>query len=230
MGQSSFAQSLLAATCVTGVMFSVAALPFAALKSNVINVELQNQPIFNSELQYLAAPYLSVTGAMSVAVGVGIFGVLGWRNSARKLVSAEASKSDLTKNLATYQAELERIKFSDARLRTQNLSGFLQPETAWAAPASPVVAVPAPVVEPPAIMPLHRVPQPLAQPQVVTNVAHPDAAVPAISHPKPTFAEVPHAVPVEESAEPLESLLSQLQSLSRQVEELRNHSSRHLAA
>lgn len=226
MGQSSFAQSLLAATCVTGVMFSAAALPFAALKTNIVSVELQNQPIFKSELQYLAAPYLSVTGAMSVAVGVGVFGVLGWRNSARKLVSAEATKGDLSKNLATYQAELERIKFSDARLRTQNLSGFLQPESSWVEPSEPVLTVAA---APQPVKSVHRVPQPLAQPRVSVVTAQPTAVPSGYAKVEPS--EPARPTPSDPRQESLETVLTQLQYLSRQVEELRKPPHpRHFAA
>jgi hypothetical protein len=225
MSQSSFAHSLLASTCVTGIIFSATALPFAALKSNVVNVELQNQPIFSSELQYLAAPYLAVAGGMSVAVGVGVFGVLGWRHSARKLSTIESNKAELTKTLAVHQAELERIKFSDARLRNQNLSAFLQPETPWQEASGPMSTHPRVEAQP--AMPVHRLTQPEVSHQQFTSVK-PDAVVINPSRPMPM--ESSHYSGSEMTHEPLESLLSQLQHLSHQVEELKKRSATQLAA
>ncbi len=130
MSQSSFAQALFASACVTGAIFSATTLPFAALKSNVVNIEVQNKPVFTSELQYLAAPYLAVAGGMSLAVGVGVFGLLGWRTSGQTLASTAEANRDLAQRLAAHQLELEQIKFSDARLKSQNLSHFLQAESA----------------------------------------------------------------------------------------------------
>ena len=232
MSQSSFAQSLFASTCVTGVIFSATALPFAALKSNVVNVEVQNQPIFTSELQYLAAPYLTVAGGVSAAVGVGVFGILGWRNSARKLSSTAATNADLSKTLAAHQAELERIKFSDARLRNQDLSQFLQADSAWPAPSAPSRPRPSSnieIVEAQPVIPMHRV----APPEIsTTKLAH--AMKPSIV--PATIAQAGKVVESRSSEspavaqEPLESLMSQIQQLSRQVEELRSPSSTRMAA
>jgi hypothetical protein len=225
MSQSSFAHSLLASTCVTGIIFSATALPFAALKSNVVNVEIQNQPIFSSELQYLAAPYLAVAGGMSVAVGVGVFGVLGWRHSARKLSTIESNKAELTKTLAVHQAELERIKFSDARLRNQNLNAFLQPETPWQKASGPIP--PSSIVDVQPAMPVHSLTQPEVSHQPFTP-AKPNAG--SVNPSRPISVESSRYSDPEMTHEPIESLLSQLQHLSHQVEELKKHSATRLAA
>jgi hypothetical protein len=126
MSQSPFTRSLFISACVTGVLFSGAAVPFSMFKSSVVGIELQNRNIYSSELKYLAGPYLGLAGAVSAAVGVGVFGLMGWRQSARRVVEAESARQEIAHNLAVHQAELERIKFSEARLRSQNLSAFLQ--------------------------------------------------------------------------------------------------------
>jgi hypothetical protein len=232
MSQSSFAQSLFASACVTGVIFSATALPFAALKSNVVNVEVQNKSIVTSELQYLAAPYLAVAGGVSLAVGVGVFGLLGWRNSGQKLASTTEAKDDLSKRLAAHQSELERIKFSDARLTSQDLSQFLHTDPAWPAPT--VVSPPSPssniqIVSDQPVLPMHYIESPATSPAKLAHAMKPSVVSAVIS---PTMAAV-ESRPSDSPAvaqEPLDSLMSQIQQLSRQVEELRSHSSPRIAA
>jgi hypothetical protein len=232
MSQSSFAQSLFASACVTGVIFSATALPFAALKSNVVNVEVQNKSIVTSELQYLAAPYLAVAGGVSLAVGVGVFGLLGWRNSGQKLASTTEAKDDLSKRLAAHQSELERIKFSDARLTSQDLSQFLHTDPAWPAPT--VVSPPSPssniqIVSDQPVLPMHYIESPATSPTKLAHAMKPSVVSAVIS---PTMAAV-ESRPSDSPAvaqEPLDSLMSQIQQLSRQVEELRSHSSPRIAA
>ncbi|MFM7220431.1 MAG: hypothetical protein ACKO21_09505 [Nodosilinea sp.] len=228
MSQSPFAHSLFASTCVAGIIFSATTLPFTAFKSNVVNVELQNQPIFTSELKYLAAPYLTVAGGISIAVGVGVFGVLGWRHSANKLAGSESSKEDLAKSLTAYQSELERIKFSESRLRTQQLSAFLQPsELASRAPEEQ--REPVAVVQPQSIVkPLHRSEQQLDTSHHLAISAQPNPAT--IAHSKSYTTGLSRQIVSEVEHEPFENLLSQLHHLSRQVEDLKNSSSSRLAA
>ncbi len=232
MSQSSFTHSLFASTCVAGIIFSAATLPFTALRSNVVNVELQNQPVFASELKYLAAPYLTVAGGISIAVGVGVFGVLGWRHSVSKLAGSESLKADLAKSLTAYQAELERIKFSESRLRTQKLGAFLEPsesslEAIYQGFGEQKDSV-ATVQPQSMVKSLHRSEPQLDGHHHLAVSAQPTSA--AVSHGKaystspmrPSVAEVEH--------EPFENLLTQLHHLSRQVEDLKNSSTSQLAA
>jgi hypothetical protein len=236
MSQSSFAQSLLASTCVTGIIFSATALPFAALKSNIVSVEIQNQPVFSSELQYLAAPYLAVAGGVSAAVGVGVFGILGWRNSARKLSNTVAANADLSKNLDVHKAELERIKFSEARLRTQDLNQFLQADsTPWTAPQAPLPAKAATkgnieIVDAEPVIPMHHIAPPEPSPAKLAHAMKPAVMASSLSSAGKGLESRPTVVSMSAEQEPLESLLSQIQQLSRQVEELRSRSSTQIAA
>jgi len=137
MSQSPFARALITSACVAGAVFTASAFPLALNKAKVVDIELQNQPIFASEMRDLAAPYLSISGVFSVALGFGVFGILGWRTSVRKLSEIESQSSTLTKDLVTYQAELERIKFSESRLRAQNLTPYLEPSSTPAFEATP---------------------------------------------------------------------------------------------
>jgi cell division protein FtsB len=232
MSQSSFTRSLFASTCIAGAIFSAITLPFASLKSNVVNLEVQNKPIVTSELQYLAAPYLAVAGGVSVAVGVGVFGILGWRNSARKLSNTAATNADLSKTLAAHQAELERIKFSEARLRTQDLNQFLQSDPTWPAPTAPSHPLPSSKIQivhdQPAI-PMHQVAPPAPSPAKLAQAMKP-SVVPTVIVPTMAAVESHSSTSSAATQEPLESLVSQIQQLSRQVEELRSHSATRMVA
>lgn len=235
MSQSPFARSLFISACVSGIAFSIAATPFALLKSNTVGLSVQNRDVYSAELKYLAGPYLALAGGVSAALGLGVFGLVGWRQSARKIASSESDRQNLAHSLSVHQAELERIKFSEARLRSQNLSGFLQPEIASLpvaqsndfqeavalelaakaaaesrSPVPPMSFVVAPSVRPSALP---------EESQSFDQVASLGAAV------NPVHVSAPDTV-----AEPLESLLQQLQQISKQVEELRGHGGNQLAA
>ncbi len=125
MSQSPFARSLFIAACVSGAIFSATAAPLAIFKSNTVGIELQNKSIYSSELKYLAGPYLALAGGVSAAVGLGAFGLMGWRQSSRKLAGVESARQVMARDLAVHQAELERIKFSEARLHNADLNTFL---------------------------------------------------------------------------------------------------------
>lgn len=146
--QKSFVSSL----CVGSTVFTAAAVPLAVFGSQSVEVQMQNQPVFASEMRALAGPYLGLAGTFSAAVGAGIMGMSGWRLAARRSEADKAKSSELERSLLAYQAELERIKFSDARLKAQALEAFLEqdqvPNSSEAsAPmpaAAPAVAEPTP--------------------------------------------------------------------------------------
>ena len=141
MTLSPFQKALLSSMCVGSAVFTAATLPLAIFRSQPVEVQVRNESIFSSELSALAAPYLGIAGVFSTAVGVGILGVSGWRSAARKSEDEQAKSSKLQKSLLDYQVELERIKFSDARLTAQNLGTFLEPQNASSPQA--IAAVPA---------------------------------------------------------------------------------------
>lgn len=233
MSQSPFARSLFISACVSGVAFSIAATPFALFKSNTVGLSLQNRDVYSSELKYLAGPYLALAGGVSAALGLGVFGLVGWRQSARKIASAESDRQNLAHSLSVHQAELERIKFSEARLRSQNLSGFLQPEF-----ASPPVVQSNGFHEAVALEVAAKVAA-----ESHSSVPPMGFAVAPAAHPNPMPKEPQsfdqsailgvksvRASGPEAGAEPLESLLQQLQQISKQVEELRGNGGNQLAA
>ncbi|NER80618.1 MAG: hypothetical protein F6K42_13795 [Leptolyngbya sp. SIO1D8] len=126
MTLSPLQKALLSSACTSGAVFTIATVPLAMYRSQPVEVQVQNQPVFASELNTLAGPYLGVTGAFSVALGAGILGMSGWRLAASKSESEQAKSSELERSLLAYKAELERIKFSDTRLKAQDLEAFLE--------------------------------------------------------------------------------------------------------
>ncbi|WOD38617.1 hypothetical protein [Nodosilinea sp. E11] len=223
MSQSPFAQSLFLAACVSGAIFSAAAAPLAIFKSDVVNIELQNKTIYSSELKYLAGPYLALAGGVSAAIGFGAFGLVGWRQSSRKLSALESARQAMAHDLAIHQAELERIKFSEARLRSANLTPFLH-LSQGSEPVS--LGQASKLVPEAALVPADSVPAASAamgyQSQSVGNgLAQPmEAQLVSMDS-----NQSPGSRSNELAQEPLDQLLSQLHQLSQQVEELRGGSS-----
>lgn len=128
MTLSPLQKSFLSSVCVSSALFAATTVPLAMFRSQPVEVQLQNRPVFESELSDLTGPYLGIAGTFSLALGAGILGISGWRSAARKSEADEAKSSELERNLLAYQAELERIKFSDARLKAQDLDAFLEPQ------------------------------------------------------------------------------------------------------
>lgn len=258
MPTSSIQRALIPAACVAGTVFAASTAPLAMFKSEVIEVELQNRPLFAAEIRDLAGPYLGVVGIVSVSVGASIMGFSGWRQAARKTEAAESKLSGLQRDLLAQQTALEEIKFSDARLRAQHLDIFLEsPSVAEGGAAhsrAPLAAVPsqnsaalgaAPSkVEAPVssstVMPSYQAHYTM-QPQAPSAAADAvkDRAMMALSAAQSYASYVRSSDSLEtavetEAANPqgvqLDQLLVQLRELASQVEELRTETTERIAA
>lgn len=221
MSQSPFARSLFVAACVSGAIFSATAAPLAIFKANTVGFELQNRTIYSSELKYLAGPYLALAGGVSAAIGLGTFGLMGWRQSSRKLAGIESARQALAHDLAVHQAELERIKFSEARLRNANLNTFLYPAQAEKFSTNEASQV--------------RAEMSVPRPETVSAAMSepPSQSFPTgFNQPVPIDSNFAAYVPNHHApgSEPLDQLLKQLHQLSEQVEELRGRADNRLAA
>lgn len=128
MSLSPLQKSLLTSASIGSVLFGILTIPLAAYRSLPVEVNIRNQPVFENELNALAGPYLGVAGTVSVALGIGILGISGWQAAGTQSEVEKAKRSELERNLIACKAELERIKFSDARLQNEKLGDFLQPE------------------------------------------------------------------------------------------------------
>ena len=235
MSQSPFARAFITSACVAGAVFTASTLPLALTKSKVVDIELQNQTLFSSEVQDLATPYLSLSGAFSIALGFGVFGILGWQNSARKLSRIQGESTELARELAIHQAELERIKFSESRLKTQSLATFLIPDTApnpgrgagvaGLPQMQTAVASKADDLSTTSPQPEHLLQQ-VSMVQGQGNLQQsftPNTPQPFVENGTPQSG-------IEPKGEILTNLLHQLSQLSQQVEELRDTKTNGLAA
>ncbi|HEY9735833.1 MAG TPA: hypothetical protein V6D06_06105 [Trichocoleus sp.] len=257
MSTSSIQRALIPAACVAGTVFAVSTAPLAMYRSEVVQVEIKNQPLFAAEVRDLAGPYLGVVGVVSASVGACIMGFSGWRQAARKSEAAESKLSELQRNLLAQQTSLEAIKFSDARLRAQQLDAFLEapaaPESGVAHSRAPIAAIPSHSVPPAAktqeasnsgsglVLPAnyqahYGVP---AQPQEPVAVeAMKDRAMMALSAAQSYASYVrssdsPELAAVEvgkTQGVQLDQLLLQLRELASQVEELRTGTTGSMAA
>ncbi|MGB7313108.1 MAG: hypothetical protein WA939_09265 [Nodosilinea sp.] len=170
---------------------------------------------------------MALAGGVSAAVGLGAFGLMGWRQSSRKLAGIESARQTMAHDLTLHQIELERIKFSEARLRNVNLNAFLyqgQAEEMDASAASKMSLEPK----------LPRSEAAITSPSMSQLAGQPFAngfsqpiAIDSsrINGSREAYAPIPEA-----GSEPLDKLLHQLHQLSEQVEELRGRSENRLVA
>ncbi|WP_346291431.1 hypothetical protein [Sphaerothrix gracilis] len=225
MTLSSLQKTFISSLCVSGALFTIATAPLAIFRSQPIEVQMQNQSIFSSELNALTGPYLGVAGAFSLAIGSGILGINGWRLAATQSEVEKEKSSKLERSLSSYQAELERIKFSEARLKAQNLEDFLEPQPA---PVAQLAATPASRFSSATVSEA-----PLVEPTAVAVSSD------AISHDPKTLTMVPkiegadlpsRSTQSAASENQIDLLLHQLQDLATQVEHLRANNSGKMAA
>lgn len=129
MTQSPLQKALVSSVCISGALFAVATAPLMLYRSQLIEVQVQNRSVLATEVNALAGPYLGLAGAFSAALGLSALGVTGWRLAASQSENEKAKSTELKRNLLVCQAELERVKFSDARLKAQGLDTFLEPQS-----------------------------------------------------------------------------------------------------
>lgn len=139
MALSRIQKALLLSTAVSSGMFAATAIPFAMTSSRPVEVQLQNETVFNAELKDISGPYLAITGTFSLAMGVSMLGMTGWSVAAGQSAKETAKVNRLERDLSTCQAALERIRFSNTQLQTQPQGTALAPQVA-AAPVSASVS------------------------------------------------------------------------------------------
>lgn len=147
MTLSSLQGSLLPAALLSGIVFSTGTVPLATSHSDSLVIQVQDQPVFAGEMNELAVPYLGFVSAVSLGAGLTSIAIGGWLRSSRKSAQVEEEVSELKQHLQSKEAQLEELKFSDARLESASLGFFLQDETAIGSP-EPVDAPVSPLSTP----------------------------------------------------------------------------------
>lgn len=117
---------LLSSTLLAGIVFAATTLPLTALGSQPITLKVEEKTVFSGRLEDLATPYLTLTTALSLGVGVAAFGLLGWQSASRKLNHVEEKNSILQQQLQEKEALLEHFKFSEKKLQAMGLNFFLE--------------------------------------------------------------------------------------------------------
>lgn len=136
MPLSPLQKALLSSLCISGAVFTVSTAPLAMYRSQSLQVQVQNESVFAAELDALAGPYIGIASAISLLIGAGVLGISGWRTAAKESEVEQARAAELERNLLASKAELERVKFSEARLKAQGLEGFLETDAAVMPPSS----------------------------------------------------------------------------------------------
>lgn len=145
---------VLTPVVLSAAVFTLLASPLAVFGSKQLNIQLQEEQVFQGQLRDFSTPYLGLTTALSLVAGIASVAVSGWRLSAHKSSQAEAQLSELEKNLKQQEALLEQLKLSEVHLDNSGLSKFID-EQVTPKPAQQTVGAnptPVPVVEPLVIM------------------------------------------------------------------------------
>lgn len=117
--------TLLSSSLLAGAVFAVATLPIAAIRSDSIEVRLQDRSFFSSDFQELTLPYLGGVTFVSLGAGFTVLTLGGWRQAAQKLDKTQATINQLQQEMDEKKAALEKLRFSEKQLNKAGLDTFL---------------------------------------------------------------------------------------------------------
>lgn len=236
----SFSRCLLTSTVLAGVVFSALTLPLTATGSKLVTIQWEGEPIFTGQLRELAPPYLGLTTAMSLGVGLVSLTALGWRQTSQKLASTKEQMAALADQLKEQETLLEDLKISTVKFDTKGLEFFLQEENKIPEPA-PAITNPVSeytVLDPdPSVTQFTLASTPIVShsepvklsPVMSSHTKHQAATALAsaqafMGFARPTVNEASHApAPKAENAEnvvQLDTLLTHLKQVMAQIEQL----------
>lgn len=225
----SFPRYLLSSSLFAATVFSAATFPLAAMGSQPLTIQLEEQPVFAGQIKELAGPYVGLATVISLGAGVASMAMMSWSQSSRKLGQAEEEMSALRQELQKRESQIERLKFSDSKLAAAGLESFLDSEEAAPAATLSVSIKTAEVDHPVAIL---SAPEPRAEIAKASNViltsqAKAQAAMamaPAqarMSLSQPTQPAIaPIADSKTETPKQIDELLSHLKQVMSQIEKL----------
>ncbi|MFG6099501.1 hypothetical protein SPB21_29930 [Leptothoe sp. ISB3NOV94-8A] len=123
--------TLLSSSLLAGAVFAVATLPIAAIRSDSIEVKLQDKSFFSSDFQELALPYLSGVTFVSLGAGFTVLTLGGWRQASKKLDKTQATINQLQQEMDEKKAALEKLRFSEKQLNKIGLDAFLHDDVSF---------------------------------------------------------------------------------------------------
>ncbi|HBB32558.1 MAG TPA: hypothetical protein DC064_12360, partial [Cyanobacteria bacterium UBA9273] len=121
-----FKQFCLTPAIIFSSFFCALGLPFLIFAAKPIQINLQEEPVFQGELKDFTVAYFCFSTLLSLAACCGYITVIGWKLSASKSAIAAKQLSDLQLKLKTKQAELEEWELLQFKNQTTGLNLFLE--------------------------------------------------------------------------------------------------------
>ena len=216
----SFPRYLLASSLFAATVFSAATFPLAAMGSQPLTIQLEEQPVFAGQIKELAGPYVGLATIISLGAGVASMAVMSWSQSSRKLSDAEDQMLALRQELQKRESQIESLKFSDSKLAAAGLDSFLDPKEVAPATTLAVSIQNAEVEQPAAVL---RTPEPHveianASNVILTNQLKAQARMSLSQSVQPAIA--PIADDKTEAPKQIDELLSHLKQVMSQIEKL----------
>ena len=223
----SFPRHLLASSLFAAAVFSAATFPLAAMGSQPLTVQLDEQPMFAGQIKELAGPYVGLATVISLGAGVASMAMMSWSQSSRKLGDAEDEMSGLRQELQNKENQIERLRFSDSKLAAAGLESFLEPKEvavtatlstseAVAEPPAAILSTPEPRVETAKASEVTLTHQ--AEAQAAMAMAQAQARMGLSQSTQPAIASsTDHKV---ETPKQIDELLSHLKQVMSQIEKL----------
>lgn len=202
-------RALVFSVCLSGLVFSTAALFLAAIGARPVTIQVEDKPLFSGQVQDLAPPYLSIVTGLSVGVGLTTFALFGWRAAARQLDQSAEQLSALKQRLQQQEGMVESLKFSEAKLQAAGLGFFLDGLSNHGAAQAPLHAA---SLQP--SLPAKAFSNPSAQ--------TPSPSMPSASfgHHQPVDTRLAHSAQSHHPAK-IDELMNSLQQIMHQVEQLK---------
>jgi HAMP domain-containing protein/uncharacterized membrane-anchored protein YhcB (DUF1043 family) len=126
MSASPLKKFLLRPVVLSGAVFCLFSLPLAAVGSNEVTIQLQEEPVFHGKLRDIAAPYLGFATVLSLGVAISSVAMTGWRQSSKKSAQLEDQLSTVKQNLKQTETQIEELKVSELQLQASGLNVFLE--------------------------------------------------------------------------------------------------------
>lgn len=125
MSNATLKKFVLAPIVISAAVFGTLTLPLAILGKQPIEIQFQQEPLFQGQLRDVATPYLGLATILSLGAGFASIAFSGWQRSTYKSSQVEAQLSDLARSLKEKEAQLEALKLSESRLVASGLSAFV---------------------------------------------------------------------------------------------------------
>ena len=109
---------------IGGTLFTLFSLFLATQGSKVLEVEVENQKIFDGKVKDIISP--SIGALFCIGLSVNTAAVFGWGQSLRKNSQMEQQISNLQHLISQKELEIEDLRLSPSNLKHAQLDFFLE--------------------------------------------------------------------------------------------------------